>query len=402
MVHHLKSKCLQIILLAAASLLLFGLANQDNSIANNFQKEIQASDPDTIPIVFLCPQSGYYTFIGEDAAWAARYAVNQINENGGINGKKVSLILKDTRSSKNFSASCLIGAAREVPVIVGPLDAPSSAQIAPRLAATQTISIGAYSYEEIRNLYGPYTISYMSDSEKGEIFSIKKWKEHNPSIQNVVIFTDSTDDSKANSLALLQKNLPNLGLTVTDVVDVSGDRDRLHYEKCAIQALNKKADGYISLLSVEDYRNILSQLRKRGVTQGERITASFSALSPELFQASPKDLDGTFIWNKFDITYTGKTWTELSKSYQADHRGALPLGPIIPEVYDAIKALCQCYEELDLNGTELDAASKQRIQEWFYHSKTIHGINDFSWKNGEKIADYHFLQFDENALVSVP
>ncbi len=378
-----------------------GLANQDNSIANTFQKEIQRSDPDKIPIIFLCPQSGYYTFIGKDAAWAAKYAVDQINANGGVNGKKVELILKDTRSSKSLSSSYFIGAAREVPVVIGPLDAPSSAQIAPRLAATQTTNIGTYSYEESRKAYGPYTISYMSDSEKGEYFSIQKWKELNPDIQNVVIFTDSTDESKSNSLALLQQRLPDLHLNVIDVIDVSGDRDQLHYEKCAIQALNKKADGYISLLSVEDYVNILSQLRKRGVTEGSLITASFTALFPELFETPAQDLDGTFIWNKFDLNYNSEKWTTLSEAYQRSHQGAPPLSSIIPEIYDAVIALSQCYEELDLNGTELDPQTKRRINEWFYNSRTIHGINDFSWKNGEKISQYYFFQFHGDTLSSL-
>ena len=186
-----------------------------------------------------------------------------------------------------------------------------------------------------------------------------------------------------------------------DVIDVSGDRDQLHYEKCAIQALNKKADGYISLLSVEDYVNILSQLRKRGVTEGSLITASFTALFPELFETPAQDLDGTFIWNKFDLNYNSEKWTTLSEAYQRSHQGAPPLSSIIPEIYDAVIALSQCYEELDLNGTELDPQTKRRINEWFYNSRTIHGINDFSWKNGEKISQYYFFQFHGDTLSSL-
>lgn len=381
---------------------LFLVANQYNSIASRFQAEIQEKTDDAVPVVFLCPQTGYYSFVGEDAVWAAKYAVSQINLRGGINGTSVRLIFKDTRSDQSLAASYFLGASRKVPAVIGPIDAPASAGIAPLLEDTGTTSIASYSYEDIRTEYRPYTIAFMNDSEIGEFAAVRLWKEKNPDIKDVVIFTDSEDDAKSDAVSLFQKELPGIGLNILDVVDISGTRSLKHYEQCAIQALNKKAEGYISLLSAEDYANVLVQLRKRGVEDGRFITASFSAVSENLLDAAENSLDGTYIWDKFDVNYPGYDWQKLVKAYQASHNGNMPLNNTVPEIYDAVMALCQCYEELGLTGTETDPVSKAKVCGWFNNSPVIHGIQGaFRWENGEKEADYHFFVFQGSEMQAL-
>ena len=74
----------------------------------------------------------------------------------------------------------------------------------------------------------------------------------------------------------------------------------------------------------------------------------------------------------------------------------------VPEIYDAVMALCQCYEELGLEGTETDSASKAKVCGWFNNSPVIHGIQgDFYWKNGEKIAEYHFFVFEGSEMKTI-
>lgn len=404
MVYYIKRRILHVMILICASLVLFLAAAQDNSIANHFQEEIQnrVGDDDVIPVVFLCPETGFYSFVGQDAAWAARYAVDRINEEGGINGHKVELILKDTESDKSLAVSYFAGAAREVPAVIGPLDAPSSAQIAQMLDGMYTTSIASYAYEQVRQQYGSFAVAFMSDSSWGECQAVRVWKEKNPDIKDIVIFTDSEDEAKADSVRLLQTEAADMGIRILDVVDVSGERTELHYEQCAIQALNKKADGYISLLVANDYAQILKELRTRGVTEGRRITSSFAAFSSDLLSSSGKNLDGTYIWDKFDISYKGVQWRELSEAYQRTHDGRLPMNNTISDIYNAVQALCQCYEELGLDGKNADEQERRKVNEWFYNSPVIHGIQgDFRWEKGQKISDYHFFIFYDDMIHKV-
>lgn len=404
MVYYIKRRIIHVIILICASVALFRAASQDNSIANHFQEEIQSrlKDSNSIPVVFLCPETGFYSFIGEDAAWAARYAVDKINEEGGVNGRKVELIMKDTKSDKSLAVSYFAGAAREVPAVIGPLDAPSSAQIAQLLDGMYTTNIASYAYEQVRQQYGSFAVAFMNDSSWGECECVRVWKKENPDIKDVVIFTDSEDEAKADSVRLFQTELEDMGISILDVVDVSGERTDLHYEQCAIQALNKKPDGYISLLVANDYSHILKELRKRGVTEGRRITSSFAAFSSDLIRNSGEDLDGTYIWDKFDISYKGTQWQELSEDYQHSHGGRLPMNNTIADIYNAVQALCQCYEELDFNGNTSDEQQREKVNNWFYNSPVIHGIQgDFRWEKGQKISEYHFFVFQNGTIQKV-
>ena len=68
------------------------------------------------------------------------------------------------------------------------MDAPETAYIAKNVERNQTINIAAYSFAESRNTMAPYGISYMSDSEAGDLEEVRVWSQANPDIKNVVHF----------------------------------------------------------------------------------------------------------------------------------------------------------------------------------------------------------------------
>ncbi|MFY0571318.1 ABC transporter substrate-binding protein [Archangium lansingense] len=82
-------------------------------------------DPNTIHLGFLAPFSGPSAFIGLGAEKSARLALKEINEAGGVNGKKLDLILRDTRTGLPESPSISVAAVNEladagVVAIIGP------------------------------------------------------------------------------------------------------------------------------------------------------------------------------------------------------------------------------------------------------------------------------------------
>ena len=58
-----------------------------------------AADPEIVKIGLNYPESGPYEKQGLDQRRAAEMAVEEINASGGILGKKVQLILRDTKSN---------------------------------------------------------------------------------------------------------------------------------------------------------------------------------------------------------------------------------------------------------------------------------------------------------------
>lgn len=359
-----------------------------------------AVDEWTIPV--LSAITGPIAYVGKPASWAAEYAVEVINANGGINGVPVSIELFDTKFDTAEVASCLAQVVDDSLVVVGPMDAPGGEVAGQMIFDAAVPNIAAYSYQDSRDAYSPYAIAYMSDSEEGDVLAAEKWIELNPDIKSVVLFTCPSDASQVATVELLEEFLPTIGVEVAGVVEV--ETDTLDCGPAAVQALNYGADGYLSVLRADENAKVVSELRTRGVDEGRRITSGFSSFSDNYINvAGAEALDGTYIWNKLDPNYDGEEWNTLVAAYQEDFDGASPTSNPVPDYYNAFIAIKQCFEELQITGDPANAeAEKQAIAEWFYNSPTIHGIQgDYHWENGKKISDIYYFQFDGTTPVAV-
>lgn len=404
MSNHKKVWILAALLAALAVVIcgvLYGVSHQESELKQEID---QAVGEGCLPLVMLSSLTGSYQYVGTDAAWAANYAVEQINQMGGIQGKQVRLLVADTGSSPDDAVKILREVQEQLLCVLGPVNAPETAAVAKEVAGYGLLDIGTYSFEDALEQAAPYGVAYMSNSLKGEISSATAWVRHNPDLHSVVIFSDKGDSSKQESAAALMDYLPQLGVEVLEVVDVPSDSDQRQYIQAAIQALNRKPDGYLSLLSDDGYANILIQLRQRGVEEGWRILSSFSGFTHDMIDLAGDALDGTYIWSKFNPYAESGQWAELSKAYQKDHNGAVPLNTVVVDMYDSIMALKQCCEELGLSG-EQETLPRQRelAAQWFYNSPEIEGIQgSFYWQNGEKIKDTILLAFEGDTPVQQP
>lgn len=402
----MKRRLIGTMLVIIFAFLLYGEAARSDILASAFQKEIEdCLEEGCLPIVMLSQETGEYDFIGTPARWAAEYAVNQVNDAGGINGCRVKLVVGNTNSEKSRALSLYEGARRAAFLILGPADAPETAYIASAKKGdgdSSPVHLAAYSYAESRQEVSPYGISYMSDSEAGELEAVKVWARQNPDITDVVVFTMSGDESKKNTAMLFQDTFEDIGLHICEIVDVKSGAGKTDYQRYAIQALNRKADGYVFLLSGEDYANILVELRRHGVEEGRRISASFSSYVDDTIDIAGDALDGTYIWNKFDPSYEGEEWQELLEQYNAENGQGELVGNSVADYYDAVMAICACYEAFGVTSENYQSFRDNReVAEWFCNSDTFDGIQGaFRWAEGEKIMDYQFFVFQGKTPVN--
>ena len=399
----MKNRVWQAIVVIVFLVVLSRTALQRDLQASAFEEKInQSLENGYLPVVVLSQESGEYRSLGKSALWAAEYAADKVNENGGVNGCKVQIISENTNSEKSKALSLFQGASRASFLVLGPMDAPETAYIAKNVERNQTINIAAYSFADSRNTMAPYGISYMSDSEAGDLEEVRVWSQANPDIKNVVLFTMSEDESQENTTELLQDRLEDMGLHLLKIVDIrqgASDEDYAYY---AIQALNQGADGYIFLVRGKETGNILLKLRSHGVEEGRQISTSFSAYGSELFDVAGNMLDGISIWNKFDPVYQGKDWQQLLQDYRIARHGTEQVSNPVADYYDSVMAICQCYEEFGITSENYkEFIGNQEVIDWFYNSKQLKGIqSSYQWQEGQKVTDYQFFVFDGKTPVN--
>lgn len=400
-----KCRWLQAAAVIVFACFLYWESVQNDMIARRFEEEIDACLKDgCLPIAVLSQETGAYAYVGQPALWAAQYAVDQVNREGGVNGCKVRLVTADTGSEKSRALSLYQGAGRKCCIVLGPTDAPETAWISQNADADDhTVHIAAYSYRESREKRAPYGISYMSDSEDGELEAVRVFAKENPDIRDVVLFSMSSDEAKNSSAWQFQELQGELGLHFLDVIDVSPDAQESDYRQYAIRALNQKADGYVFLLGSRDYAEILKELRSHGIEEGRRITASFSAFNQETMEIAQEALDGTYIWNKIDPYYEGENWQKLREAYGAAGYEESQISQPVADYYDAVMAICQCYEVFGMTSENyVDFRGEEQIAEWFYDSGEMEGIQGaYCWQEGQKMSEYQFFVFDGTVPVNL-
>ena len=147
----------------------------------------------------------------------------------------------------------------------------------------------------------------------------------------------------------------------------------------------------------------MTELRKRGVDEGRRITASFASYSAAVVEEQMDAFEDTYIWNNFDNNYDGDEWKALLADYKEDHDGNVPDNNIVADLYNAVYAWKSCIEELEL-APESDDLKQERkkMTSWFYNSAIQHGVQgDYQWVDGKKKADVYYFQYDKEGELEL-
>lgn len=357
-----------------------------------------AEEEVTYNLPLLLPVSGEISNLGEDALWAAEYAVDEINASGGIQGIPVKIELYDSQNSESQVKKYAKEIAETNRFFIGPIDSVGTAAEAEIISDTGTPNIAAYSFETLRLQAAPYGISYMSDSTDDELEAVREWKELNPDIEKVAIVVTKGETAQIETSEALKAYLNELNMSAEAVVEMNLTENG--GMNAVAEALNAKVDGYVVLARSEEYVKFVSEIRKRGVTEGRRVTASFASNDYNMFQQNRTVMEGTYIWNKFDVGYQGEEWQKLLQAYRNDHDGQDPSTNITPDIYNAVYAWKQCMEELALGPKPDDLKTeKEKIAEWFSASPVINAIQgDYQWLNGNKKGQFYYFQIDENGV----
>lgn len=388
----------KIIALLLALLMVFSLAacGSKNPTGGKEGNDVAVKEW-VIPV--LSARTGPVSYVGEPAIWAAEYAAEVINAQGGIRGVPVKIVPYDTEFTAEVGAQIAARLSGDTLFMLGCIAAPVSLAISQIAYDAKMPNVGSYSYQSIRDDFAPYLCGYMSDSEAGDLSAVSQWCQQY-GYKKIVLFYTPSDTSQAATKALFDAQLASKGIELVGTVEV--ETGTLDCGPAAVQALSYGADAYFCCLRADEAGKVINELRGRGVEKGEQICGSFAAFGDTLLNICGANAEGVYIWNKLDPDYQGETWQKLVEAYKPDFNGETPAVPPITGFYNTIIALKQCYEELEITG---DPAKLQEerdaIANWFYNSPEIEGCQGtFKWVNGAMMTDALMFQVQGGKFVA--
>lgn len=257
--------------------------------------DLKDKNSNTIKIGGLFALTGKWQTGGETEANFAKIAIDEINNNGGILGKKIEFVLEDDKCSGKdaLSAAQKLVEKDEVNIILGPSCTPASQSVAPYLNSKDKLLIAfSTTAAGIFNNF-PYafrTSPPATDASKliAEI-AINKYKKN-----KVAIITEQTDFAKTWSDGFAKTFTEKGGEIVFTEDYITGVND---FRSIISKLANKKPDIiFISSQAPQDSGLFVKQISEMGYLDDFQISGN-----PTLIDSKTRDVFGNIPSNYFSV-----------------------------------------------------------------------------------------------------
>ncbi|PIE58627.1 MAG: branched-chain amino acid ABC transporter substrate-binding protein [Desulfobulbus propionicus] len=167
----------------------------------------------TIKIGAILAETGPVSFLGVPAVRSLRMRVEQLNAQGGIQGKKIELIVKDSQGSpeKAISFARQLIEEEQVFAIIGPSTSGETLKIKKICQAGKTILISCSAAELITHPVAPYVFK----TAPSDSFAVRRIYEtmNTMGISQIAVLTGNTGFGKAGKKQL-EKYAAEYGITI--------------------------------------------------------------------------------------------------------------------------------------------------------------------------------------------
>lgn len=300
-----------------------------------------AGSGDTIKLGFIGPLTGDVAAIGKDALNGTMLAVDEWNQKGGINGKKIVLIAEDGKCSGSDGANAAqkLVNVDAVPAIVGGLCSGETLAAAPIVEPARVVLLSPGSSSPDITSAGDFVFrNYPSDALKTDAMA-KHFKSKG--YKAVAIISENTDFAQAFRKTL-QEKLPT-GAVVFDEIVEPGTKDfrslftRLKGTPFDIFFANPNGDATVAVM--------MQQFRDAGFTQSAvSHDVAESLVVPEI---AGKAAEGDFQFINVPTAGEGGNFETKAKEKFGTPQASITW---MSYGYDATNILLQAMENVGTDG----------------------------------------------------
>lgn len=328
-------KTKKIMALALASIFVFAGCQGKNGESK------KSEDSDTIKIGAIIPQTGPVSNYGNSSEKGALLAVDEINKNGGINGKKIEWISYDGKGEITDSTTAynkLKG--DKVAAIVGPLTSKPSLAVS-EIAKKDGIPMITPTGTQVNITEGKENVfrTCFTDPYQGKLLA--KFAAENQKAKKVAILRNTSSDYSNGIADEFKKEVENLKLEL--VADESyGDNDNDFKAQ-----LTKIAKAKPDVLLVPDYYEkialIVPQARDAGIEAKFIGSDGWDGVINVMDKSQLSMVEGSCFSNHFALDSNDKRVKEfLEKFKEANKEDPSAFSALS---YDTVYLLKQAMEE---------------------------------------------------------
>ncbi len=322
---------------------------------------------DIIKIGFIAPLSGDLAFLGNNMQKAVELAKDQINEKGGINGKKIKVIYEDGKcdGKEAVSAAQKLINIYGVNAIIGGLCSAETLAVAPLAESSKTILMSPCSSAPKISQAGDYIFrDYISDLFQGKYGADFAYNELGK--RKAALFFVQADYGIGVKNAFKER-FKELGGEI--VAEESFDQSSRDYRTQLTKIRDKNSDIIFFVGYTEEIIPGLKQIKELGINSQILGTEVFEDTT--IFDRAGDSAEGV-------IYYVVKS--PLSEEFKEEMKKRIDGDVTVcaPQAYDAFNIITSAMKKVGTN--------REKVKEELYNVKDYNGVSGI-------------LSFDENGDI---
>lgn len=359
------------------------------SSSDSQQQNQQQGGSDTIKIGTLGPLTGNIATYGVSTKHGVEIAVDEINNAGGIDGKKVEIISEDTRGDQTEAANAVTKLIQQdkVIAIVGGVISSETLTAGPIANDAKVVMISSSSTASGIPEVGPYIFrNCLSDEVQAAQLAEYAIKEMG--FKNFAIMYTNNDYGVSLKDAFEKKarELANV-LTVETYND--GDND-FRPQLTKIKSLNPDA------LYIAGYYTEAAKIAQQAKEQGlnVQILGADGFYSPKLLELGGEAVEGVVFTAGFFPDDPSEAVQNFVKAYREKFNAEPDM--FAAQAYDAAKILLTAIKNAKGQGGEVLQAEMAKTKDF----PGITGITSFT-ENGDALKDVLILKVENGKFVKI-
>ncbi|MBX7200598.1 MAG: ABC transporter substrate-binding protein [Rhodospirillaceae bacterium] len=318
---------------------------------------------DPVRIAYLGGLSGRVADLGSAGRDGMQFAVDEANEQGGVEGRKVEIVVRDDGQDPNLARAAVEALIKEKPaVIIGPMTSSIAEAVLPQLAAAELVAISptvaSSAFSGKADMFFRVAPTVPEDSARSAAYQLKR------GFRSVSIAFDIRNRTYSEDWAKhFAASFEKLGGTVKLQVEfASGDEGT--YRKATQSLIESAPDSYVLVANAVDTAQLVQLLLMSGPARP--MVATSWAATEDLLKLGGRNIEGLVVSQFFDRGDVSPRYDAFSRKFQARY-GRAPGYPSVA-AYDAsraaLAALARSFKDrIPLHKALLVAGPYQGLQE---------------------------------------
>lgn len=266
-----------------------------------------------VHIGYISSISGKFSALGTSARNGALLAVEELNQQGGIDGREIEMHVKDDKGvPDNTLLICDEFFQNSIKLMIGPFTTASATALLPCINTKKILAIGPVTAGE--NLAGKddmFIKLFPSTSEFGAAIAALALEK---GIQTMAIINDQQNKPFGDTLisGFMPVYEKGKGKIIVNEDYISGQN--IKFSELASKAVENRPKGALIIASAIDTALISQHLKKK--EPDIQLFVSPWSMSKELISSGGKSVEGLMAYIPFDQKSTVEKFTEFQIKYQ--------------------------------------------------------------------------------------